>query len=68
MKPKNTIAMKKYISPTIKGYDMAPVSIMEGSMEVKSRIGISTFYTDENDWTTEENAQGEKTSKYSFWE
>ena len=47
---------------------MAPVSIMEGSMEVKGRIGISTFYTDENDWTTEENAQGEKTSKYSFWE
>ena len=60
--------MKKYISPTIKGYDMAPVSIMEGSLEVKGRIGISTFYTDENDWTSETDSQGNTSSKYSFWE
>ena len=65
---KNKVAMKKYISPTIKSYDMAPVGIMQGSLEVKGRIGISTFYTDEDDWTTETNSQGEQSSKYNFWE
>ena len=58
--------MKRYIKPALKGYDMAPVSILEGSStEVKARIGISTFFTDDDDWSKDENT-GEK--KYNFWE
>ena len=57
--------MKRYIKPALKGYDMAPVSILEGSTEVKARIDISTFFTDDDDWSKDENT-GEK--KYNFWE
>ena len=55
-------------SPALILETMAPVGIMQGSLEVKGRIGISTFYTDEDDWTTETNSQGEQSSKYNFWE
>lgn len=57
--------MKKYVKPALKGYDMTPVSIMEGSVTVKGKIGVSTFFTDEDDWSTDENT-GQK--KYDFWE
>lgn len=59
--------MKKYIKPDIEDLDMAPVSILEGSVKVKGKIGVSTFFTDEDDWeTVEEN--GQKKKKYNFWD
>ena len=60
--------MKKYIKPALKGYDMAPVSILEGSLKVKGKIGVSSFRTDEDDWTAEETSTGQTRSKYNFWE
>lgn len=57
--------MKKYIKPALKGYDMTPVSILEGSIKVKAKIGISTFFTDDDDWSKDEQT-GQK--KYNFWE
>ena len=59
--------MKKYQRPTVSFYDMAPVSIMEGSVAVKGKIGISSFFTDEDDWTTEQTSTGNR-RKYSFWD
>jgi hypothetical protein len=61
-------AMKKYITPKVWSYDMGPSSILQGSLAVKGKIGISSFRTDEDDWFTEESSDGTNKSKYSFWE
>lgn len=60
--------MKKYIKPTIAQFDMAPVSIMEGSVSMKSKAGISSFFTDTDDWSTETDNSGNTSSSYNFWE
>ncbi|MCR5394553.1 MAG: hypothetical protein K6E86_04095 [Bacteroidales bacterium] len=60
--------MKKYITPELRTYDMAPTNILQGSLKVKAKVGISSFRTDEDDWTTEESSDGTTKSKYNFWE
>ena len=57
--------MKKYVKPELRDYDMAPVSIMEGSVTFKGKICVSTFFTDEDDRRSDEET-GQK--KYNFWE
>lgn len=58
--------MKKYIKPAISLYDVAPTSIMAGSVKIrKARVGISSFFTDDNDWETDDS--GNKTN-YNFWD
>lgn len=47
---------------------MAPTNILQGSLKVKAKVGISSFRTDEDDWTTEESSDGTTKSKYNFWE
>lgn len=57
--------MKKYIKPELHGYEMSPVRIMEGSIIVKAKkVGVSSFFTDEDDWTQESNGK----RSYSFWD
>jgi len=61
--------MKKYSKPTIACFDMAPVSILEGSVKIKGKIGVSSFFTDNDDWektTNEETGTSQRT--YTFWE
>lgn len=61
--------MKQYIKPTIEDYDMAPVSILEGSVTVKTKVGISDFFTDHKDWASETNPEtNQQERKYTFWE
>lgn len=57
--------MKKYIKPEMEPTAMAPVSIMGGSVKVKGKVGISSFFTDEDDWYADENT---KRRTYSFWD
>lgn len=60
--------MKKYVKPELTGYEMSPVRIMEGSVVVKGKkIGVSSFFTDEDDWTTE-TSNGTTKKAYSFWD
>lgn len=61
--------MKKlYVKPSMKPYDMASVNIMSGSTTIRTRIGISSFHTDDDDWTTEEDSStGTTARKYNFW-
>jgi len=59
---------KNYIKPALKPYDMAPLSILEGSVSVSARIGISSFRTDDDDWTNETDGSGNTTRQYNFWE
>lgn len=57
---------KNYVKPGLKPYDMATPNLMAGSVRIRSRIGVSSFHTDENDWETdEESSTG--TQKYGFW-
>lgn len=57
--------MKKYVKPELHGYEMSPVRIMEGSIIVKAKkVGVSSFFTDEDDWTQESNGK----RSYSFWD
>ena len=56
--------MKKYVKPAIEGFDMSPVSILEGSVKVKAKAAISSFRTDDADWETTSSG----TKKYNFWD
>lgn len=59
---------KNYVKPVLKPYEMASPNIMSGSVSVRTRIGLSSFHTDEDDWTAEEDdASGTTTRKYNFW-
>lgn len=61
--------MKKYIKPSMTNYDMTPTSILEGSVTIKGKIGISSFFTDNDDWEVKEDeSTGQKTREYQFWE
>lgn len=55
--------MKQYIKPIMKTYDMEPTNILRGSIKVKSSVGISSFFTDEED-----TDNTDEKSKYKFWE
>lgn len=56
---------KTYLAPAMKPYDMASSNIMAGSVNVRSRIGVSSFHTDSNDWEEDTENSGKK--KYGFW-
>ncbi len=60
--------MKKYIKPAIASFDMAPTSILEGSVTIKGKIGVSSFFTDRDDWEATSDESGNTTTKYNFWE
>jgi len=60
--------MKQYKKPTFASFDMAPVSILEGSVKIKGKVGISSFFTDRDDWETTTDSNGNARSTYSFWE
>lgn len=57
---------KQYIKPAMCHYEMAKPQILAGSVNVKARVGISSFRTDDDDWTNEDGSTSAK--KYSFWE
>ena len=60
---------KKYVKPEVKPYDMAPVCIMAGSVEVKAKVGVSSFFTDDDDWFgTDDSGNKTENSTYNFWD
>lgn len=60
---------KNYIKPAIRHFDMAQPQIMSGSVSARARVGISSFRTDDDDWTTETDEEtGSSSRKYKFWE
>jgi len=63
--------MKKiYVKPALKPYDMASMNIMSGSVSMRTRIGLSSFHTDNDDWATEEETTESGTTstrRYNFW-
>lgn len=54
---------KNYIKPEMAPYEMAPISIMQGSVTVRNRVGISSFRTDDGWWSDGQQGSG----NYSFW-
>ena len=60
---------KTYIKPAISGREVGPVVIMAGSVTVKTRIGISSFRTDTNDWYNDgTDADDNQKKSYKFWD
>ena len=57
---------KTYIKPAISGREVGPVVIMAGSVTVKTRIGISSFRTDTDNWDTDDTDKTKKS--YNFWD
>ncbi|MBQ0058044.1 MAG: hypothetical protein KBT20_10355 [Bacteroidales bacterium] len=61
--------MKQYIKPEITFYDVAPVSILEGSVvinkKMQRKIGVSAFSTDADDWTVEGDSKTYNFCNYS---
>ena len=48
---------------------MAPVCIMAGSVEVKAKVGVSSFFTDDDDWFgTDDSGNKTENSTYNFWD
>lgn len=56
---------KNYIKPEMAPYEMAPISIMQGSVTVRNRVGISSFRTDDSWWN--DGQGGNQGRSYSFW-
>lgn len=56
---------KNYIKPEMAPYEMAPLSIMQGSVTVRNRVGISSFRTDDSWWS--DGQGGNQSGNYSFW-